>query len=136
MTNGAARRFSRFALLLGLLTAGCGDANPIGPVNQPEIGNNTDNFQFQASNLSRTTQTLSSNWSHTGTIANVNQSGALAAGDARLVITDGGGNQVYDSDLKTTGTFVTSGGAPGSWRIEVRLREVSGTLNFRVQKRS
>jgi hypothetical protein len=133
----SARRSARFALLLvGILTVSCGDENPIGPVNQPEIGNNADSFQFQASHLSRTTQTLSYSWSHTGTIANVNQSGAMTAGDARLVITDSSGNRVYDADLRTTGTFTTSGGAAGTWRIEVRLQDVSGTLNFRVQKRS
>jgi hypothetical protein len=123
-------------MTLALLAFACGDANPIGPSNQPEIGNNTDNFQFQASNLSGTTQTLSYSWQHTGTIANVNQSGAVSAGDARLILTDGAGNAVYDADLKNTGTFMSSSGTAGTWRIGVRLRDVTGTLNFRLQKRS
>ena len=124
------------AMTLALLAFACGDSNPIGPSNQPEIGNNTDNFQFQASNLSGTTQTLSYSWQHTGTIANVNQSGAVSAGDARLILRDGAGNAVYDVDLKNTGTFMSSSGTAGTWRIEVRLRDVTGTLNFRLQKRS
>ena len=71
----------------------------------------------------------------TGTIANVNQSGSVRSGEARLIIRDNAGSQVYDRDLKDTSTFQTSSGAPGTWRIEVRLQNVTGTLNFRVQKR-
>ena len=130
------RRRAWIAVTLALLAFACGDSNPIGPSNQPEIGNNTDNFQFQASNLSGTSQTLSYSWQHTGTVANVSQSGAMSAGEARLVLRDGAGNAVYDADLRNTGTFVTSSGTAGTWRIEVRLRDVTGTLNFRVQKRS
>lgn len=120
---------------LGLALAGCGSSNPIGPSNQPEIGNSPDSFQFQASNLTQTTQTLSYGWTHTGTIANVNQSGSVRSGDARLVVRDNAGTQVYERDLKDTGTFQTAPGTPGTWRIEVRLQGVTGTLNFRVQKR-
>ena len=130
------RRRAWIAVTLALLAFACGDSNPIGPSNQPEIGNNTDNFQFQASNLSGTSQTLSYSWQHTGTVANVNQSGAMSAGEARLVLRDGAGNAVYDADLKNTGTFMSSSGTAGTWRIEVRLRDVAGTLNFRLQKRS
>jgi hypothetical protein len=79
---------------------------------------------------------LSYSWAHTGTVANINQSGAVSGGDARLILRDGAGNQVYDRPLTDTGTFTSSAGAAGTWRIEVQLREVNGTLNFRVQKRS
>jgi len=118
------------------LSAACGDSNPIGPSNQPEVANNTDNFQFQASNLSGTTQTLAYLWTNTGTAANVDQSGAAGSGEATLIIRDASNTQVYSGDLRNTGTFVTSTGAIGTWRIEVQLRNFTGTLNFRVQKRS
>jgi hypothetical protein len=130
------RRRAWIPVALALLAFACGDSNPVGPSNQPEIGNNTDNFQFQASNLAGTTQTLSYSWQHTGTVANINQSGAVSAGDTRLILRDGAGNAVYDADLKNTGTFMSSIGTAGTWRIEVRLQNVTGTLNFRVQKRS
>ena len=116
--------------------AACGDSNPIGPSNQPEVANNTDNFQFQASNLTRTSQTLTYSWVNTGTAANVNQSGAISSGQAMVTLRDGSNAQVYSGDLKTTGTFVSSNGTSGTWSIEVRLTDVAGTLNFRVQKRS
>lgn len=116
--------------------AACGDSNPIGPSNQPEVANNTDNFQFQASNLTRTSQTLTYSWVNTGTAANVDQSGAISSGQATVTLRDGSNAQVYSGDLRNTGTFVSSSGASGTWRIEVRLTDVTGTLNFRVQKRS
>ena len=123
-------------LLMLALVAACGDNNTIGPSNQPEIANNTDNFQFQASNLTRTTQTFTYSWVNTGTIANVDQSVAITGGQATLILRDGSNAQVYSGDLRTTGTFVSAAGATGTWRIEVRLIDVTGTMNFRVQKRS
>ena len=116
--------------------AACGDSNPIGPSNQPEVGNNTDNFQFQVSNLSSTSQTLTYSWVNTGTTANVDQSGAISSGQATVTLRDAANTQVYSGDLRNTGTFISSSGASGTWRIEVRLTDVTGTLNFRVQKRS
>ena len=130
------RRLARAGCFcVALALAACSD-NLIGPSNQPEIGNNADNFQFQASNLTRTSQTLTYSWTNTGTTANVDQSGSISAGDATLILRDGANVQVYSGDLKNTGTFMTSTGQSGTWRIEVRLNELSGTLNFRVQKRT
>ena len=124
-------------VLVLAFTYGCdGDSNPIAPSNQPEVGNAPDTFQFQASNVARTTQTLTYSWTNTGSVADVNQSGQITSGEAVLTIRDGSNAQVYSRDLKSTGTFTTSSGATGPWRIEVRLTEVTGTLNFRVQKRS
>ncbi len=127
-------RFHRLVWVCAMVAISCGGKNPIGPSNQPEIANNRDNFQFQASNLARTTQVLSYTWENTGTSANVNQSGQISSGTAILTIRTSSGAEVYNRDLSTTGTFTTGTGAAGSWRIDVRLENVTGTLNFRVQK--
>ena len=132
--NGLCRALCVGAFAAAIVTTACGDSNPIGPSNQPQIANNRDNFQFQASNLADTTQTLTYTWENTGTTANVNQSGQLSRGDATLTLRDGSGVQVYSRSLATTGTFSTSNGTPGTWRIDVRLDNVTATLNFRVQK--
>jgi len=133
------RRLYRLSCLwfaLALVAACGGESNPIGPSNQPEVANHTDNFQFQASNLAHTSQTLTYSWVNTGTAANVDQSGVITSGEATIILRDGSNAEVYSGDLKNTGTFVSSVGASGTWRIEVRLSDVAGTLNFRVQKRS
>ena len=75
-------RWTGLVLALAVIACG-GDANPIGPSNQPEVANLRDTFQFQASNLAGTTQTLSYTWENTGTSANVNQSGTLSSGSAK-----------------------------------------------------
>ena len=122
-------------LMLALVAVSCGgDTNPIGPANQPEVANLQDNFQFQASNLTGTTQTLTYTWPNSGTSANVNQSGVVSNGTATLIIRTAAGQQVYSRDLSLTGTFTTETGPAGNWQIEVRLVNVTGTLNFRVQK--
>jgi hypothetical protein len=131
----ALRRVIAGALIAGAaIVGGCGGNNPIGPSNQPEVANNRDNFQFQASNLQGTSQTLTYTWENTGTAANVNQSGQISSGAARLTLRDGSGAEVYTRSLTETGTFVTAAGIAGNWRIEVRLDDVTGTLNFRAQK--
>jgi hypothetical protein len=47
---------------------------------------------------------------------------------------DASRSEVYNRALTETGTFTTAAGATGNWRLEVRLENVTGTLNFRVQK--
>jgi outer membrane biogenesis lipoprotein LolB len=75
VTKGAEIVLAGLALVLG----GCSSTSPVGPSNQPQIGNNPDNFQFQATNLSQTTQTLTYSWTNTGSVGTVNQSGQIPA---------------------------------------------------------
>lgn len=135
MTMRSGFRRAIWILALALATGACGDdTNPIGPANQPEIANLQDNFQFQASNLTGTTQTLTYTWANTGTSANVNQSGTVSSGTATLTIRTPAGAQAYSRSLSETGTFATGTGTAGNWQIDVRLVDVTGTINFRVQK--
>jgi len=117
---------------LGALAA-CGGGNVIGPDNQLQVGNAADNFQWQASNLSDVTQTLSYTWTNTGTLAHVDNSSSITGGTATLTIKDAASTQVYSGSLASPSTD-TSAGTAGSWTIEVKLSGVTGTLNFRVQK--
>lgn len=132
-----------FVLLLGLalvlpVASGCGGSNSsLNPRFQPEVANLPDNFQFQSTGVTNVTETLNYNWQNTGIAANVDQSGAITSppGSAMLMIRDANNVQVYSADLKSTGSFQTATGATGTWHIQVVLSGVSGTLNFRVQKR-
>jgi hypothetical protein len=133
----AIRTSKTFTLVMGmslLAAAACSSDNAIGPENQPEVANATDNFQLQATGLENVTQTFTYAWQNTGTAANVDQSGVLSGGTATLTIWDGGGAQVYSRSLDETGSFSTDQGSTGSWTIEVALSAMSGTLNFRAQK--
>jgi hypothetical protein len=114
------------------LLPACGD-DPLAPF-QPEIANVTDNFQFQATNLTGVTTTVQYTWQNTGTAATVNHSSAITSGNALLTIRDAVGTQVYSANLVPSGTPSTSTGVAGAWTIRVDLTNTQGTLNFRVQK--
>ena len=123
------------ALLLMSLSTGCGSGNSaLNPIFQPQISNQADNFQFQATGVKNVTQTLTYTWQDTGTAASINQACAATAGSATITVKDSSGALVYSADLTANGTFSSSQGASGGWTIVVTLTNVSGTLNFRVQK--
>jgi len=103
---------------------------------QPQVINQTDNFQFLASGVSNLTRTVQYTWQTTGTRANVAQSSNVTVGTATLTIRDALGTQLYSNDLRADGNFVTTSGAAGAWTIEVALTGVSGAVSFRVQKGS
>ena len=127
-----ARRLATAAVLA--LAASCADES-LAPF-PPEIGSATDNFQFQVTALEDVSTAVEYDWQHTGTVANVNQSTSLSAGAATLVVRDAQGTQVYRRSLTDNGTFQTSAGAAGRWRIRVELSGASGAVNFRVQRRT
>lgn len=127
-----------FAVLFLIGVVGCGGSDSVLSAQfQPEVANLTDNFQFQSTGVTNVTETLTYNWQNTGIAANVDQSGTITSppGSAMLIIRDANNIQVYSADLRSTGSFQTATGTTGTWRIQVVLNGVSGTLNFRVQKR-
>ena len=119
-------------VLLGM--AGCDDDDVLDPQFEPEVANNIDSFQFQATGVNGVTQTLTYTWRNTGTQANVDQSCALTGGSATLVLSDSTGAEIYARGLSENGSFTSSAGQAGNWTIRVVLDDVKGTLNFRVQK--
>ncbi len=124
------------ALFATLALAGCGnDKGALNPQFQPQVGNATDNFQFQSTGVTSVTQTLTYTWQNTGIAATVNQATTVTAGQAVLTIRDASGVQVYMADLRNNGTFDTATGQTGNWTVVLTLTNYSGTLNFRVQKK-
>ena len=125
------------ALLPGavFLLSGCGDsANVIGPQNQLEVTNATDQFQFQLTALDQVTDSRSYDWQNTGTKATIDVSQEITGGSAILTIRDANGDVMYQGDIAGDGDGSTPDGAPGTWKIEIVLTNTTGTFNFRVQK--
>ncbi len=120
------------AVGLMLFTFACGD-DPLAPF-QPEITSATDNFQLQATGVATVTTTGTYSWSNSGARATINHSTTTSAGSARILIRDGGGTVVYDKELVPSLNEPTAAGVQGTWTIELRLTNYSGTLNFRAQK--
>ena len=126
------------ALAASLLVA-CGGSDPATPTTpgiQPEIINAVDNFQFQVTAVKNYSGTLNYAWSNTGVAADVNQSCAVTSGTVTLTLLDDNGQEVYTKDLSQGGSYASSNGTGGNWRIRVSLWGVSGDLNFRCDKRT
>lgn len=130
----SALAFSLCATLAAAALTACGSATAPLAAFQPQITNAPDNFQFQATGVTKVTSTSTYPWSNSGTAASVNQATTVTAGSATVTILDQNGAQVYTKDLSANGTFPTSTGVTGSWTIKVVLTNYSGTVNFRAQK--
>jgi hypothetical protein len=134
-------KFLGILILAGFLAvvSGCSDkiTNPLAPY-QPEIANVVDNFQLQATAMKDVTFSEDYLWHNSSDSATINQSvSAETSGKLTLVILDSLGTEVYSHDLMANGTFgsVMRGPAePGLWTLQVRFTNVTGTVNFRVQK--
>lgn len=128
---------STLALLIAfgaLCTTSCSD--PVSPGVQPEVANLTDSFQFQVTSMSNYSQTYDYVWQNTGTMADVDQSSAITAGEATLVLLDANGAQVYSRSLSEGGSAASAAGVAGDWTIRVVFADTDGTINFRAQKRT
>ena len=125
------RRIPVFLLAATLLVAACGgELSPF----EPEINSATDTFQFQATGVTGVTLTRTFTWTNTGTRATVNHSTTTTQGSAQLTIRDATNAVVYDKPLVASLNEPTVSGAAGGWKVEVRLTNYAGTMNFRVQK--
>ena len=112
--------------------AGTGCNNSLAPF-QPEVANNPGTFQLQATGVKNVSNTFEYTWQNAKTTANVNQATVITFGTATLTILDAQATQVYSSNLSQNGTFTSSAGTAGAWKIRLALSAYSGTLNFRVQ---
>lgn len=139
--KGFTMKKNAFTMLIGVLMLvaliGCSDDN--NPTNtlanfQPEIVNNTDSFEFQATDVADITGTVFYNWDNTGSIATINHSSTIDQGTAIVTVYDENYNQVYTSGLSASLNENTQQGTPGVWHVKVELTNMSGTLNFRLEK--
>ena len=118
-----------------IIFAGCSDNdNPLAAF-EPEIINNQDSFEFQATNIENVTATLSYSWINTGTMANIDHSTAKTSGTAVITIFDVNDSLVYSSDFLASGNHDSQVGESGAWTVVVILTDFNGTANFRVEKK-
>ncbi|MBI5836455.1 MAG: hypothetical protein HZB25_04335 [Candidatus Eisenbacteria bacterium] len=126
-------RFARICMLLpalALILCGCNS-----PGIQPQVHNNTDSFEYQVSNVKGYTGVLEYAWTVTGPVAVVNQATSVTGGTMTLTLLHDG-RQVYSRSLAENGTFETTADTAGTWTIRVTYQDASGTVNFRVQKKT
>lgn len=121
--------------LLGLaLLAACDLRVTTPPTFQPQVINLRNDFALQVSGLDDFTSDVEYSWVSDGTAASVNQSPTLLTGTAVLFVFDGAGAQVYQRSLGENGTFATTTGVPGTWKVRVHFSEAFGAASFRLVK--
>jgi len=124
------------ALVGAVLVAGCGKS-PTGPPPagiQPQIVSVQDNFSYQISNVQNYTGSATYSWQNSGTGASVNQATSVSGGAITLTLLDGAGTQVYTRTLSDNGTFPSTAGTAGKWRVRVDYAGATATVNFSAQK--
>ncbi len=126
-------RIAFLPLMLATLVVGCG-SDSLAPY-EPEIHNNADKFELQATGVSNLSRTFAYVWANSGTKAAVDHSTAATAGTVTLQILDDANTQVYSGNLSTDGVFDTAVGQAGQWTIRVIFSGFSGTVNFSAEKK-
>jgi hypothetical protein len=134
MKNAFSKSTLTLLALVSVLFYGCSNNNNPISAFEPEVINNADAFQFQVTDATNVTATLSYSWSNTGTRASIDHSTALTDGSATVTILDNDNVQVYTSGLVASATDASNIGVPGTWTVTVVLTGFSGTANFRAEK--
>lgn len=118
---------------VALIWAGC-HKDPTSSV-KPDVENVRDRFHFQMNDVRDHDTLLVYYWQMDGTSANIDQSASIQGGRVTIVLEDDAQAQVYQTDMTQNGSFVTSSGASGMWRIRISLTHFTGMIDFRAQRR-
>lgn len=120
--------------LIGIIMTGCSSNSTasLAPF-EPEIVNNADDFQFQATDITNVSTQVTYDWPNSGTQATLDHSSAITGGSASIMLYDHNDSLVYSNGLVASLNEASSVGTPGTWRLVVTLVDCSGTLNFRAQ---
>ena len=121
------------ALLLIPVSCGSDNNNPLSAF-QPEVINQTDAFEFQVTNASDVSTTVSYQWQNSGTQATIDHSTVTTVGSASMRVLDANATEVYTNGLVASANHQTTAGVSGMWTIELTFTHFSGTANFRAQK--
>ena len=98
------------------------------------VSNKANSFQLQADGVKNVSKEVEYTWVNDGDKANIDQSTVLSEGTANIVVTDNDGKIVYEDILTKDGSFTTSSGAPGTWKITITFAKATGNINFSLEK--
>lgn len=102
---------------------------------EPDVVNAQDNFHFQLKDVKNHDTTLVYFWHMLGSSANIDQSASIKGGSVAVTVEDSAFQLVYQTDLRQNGSFTTTSGTPGWWRIRFVLTDFSGMIDFRALRR-
>lgn len=109
--------------------------NTLEPALDPQITNTTDHFEFKISDVRFLSDILEYRWKNSGITANIYNGSTITEGEVLLEITDLNRIEVFSGSLKNKGNFFTTSGIVGDWTIKLHLKDVKGTIHFRIDRR-
>lgn len=120
------------SVLAATLLAGCG-TDPLEAFPR-QFTNVPDRFEFETfAEVSDITRTDTFQWSSSGPITTITSTTSADVGEARLVLRDANGTEVYDAVLGPATDDVSEAGVAGQWTIELVLTNFSGDIQFVVE---
>jgi hypothetical protein len=116
---------------IALFLAGCATTHTVArdlTVMNPPGGE----FSLHIGSVANFSHRLQYKWENAGTKASVRQASSVTEGVANLEVRDAAGKVVHAKSLRDVGSFLTSEGKPGMWRIDVILSRATGSVTFEV----
>jgi hypothetical protein len=121
------------ALGVAVLLPGCSDDAVSSRL--PEVVNVKDRFHLRMEDVKNHDTLLVYYWPMDGTSANIDQAATIKGGRVSIIVEDNSQVTVYQTDMRQNGSFTTTLGASGFWRIRATLTDFSGMFDFRAQRR-
>jgi len=118
-------------LALALVLSGCASTRKVSReltvMNEPGI------FSLRIGSLEDISNRRRYEWINAMGKATVRQASTIKSGIARIEVRDADGIIVHSKSLSQRGSFVTSAGRPGLWKILLVLDHANGSVMFEVK---
>ncbi|HEU4764101.1 MAG TPA: hypothetical protein VFT93_00465 [Candidatus Eisenbacteria bacterium] len=117
---------------VALLFTGCASTHQV--ARDLTVMNDPGNFTLHIGSVENFSHRMEYRWENPAAKATVRQASSVAGGEATLEVRDAAGRLVHSKSLREQGSFATSEGKPGTWRIGVTLRRTTGSVTFEVRR--
>lgn len=101
----------------------------LGPDNHVQVTNQVGHFQLTADNIQNVTTELTFAWQNPGVYAAIQHESFTPHGTTLLIITDAGGEEVYNGELLYQLDDRTLDGTPGAWTVTFSLDKSVGQID-------
>lgn len=117
---------------VALLLGGCATTHQV--ARDLTVMNDPGNFTLHIGSVENFSHRMEYRWENPAAKATVRQASSVTGGDGTLEVRDAAGRRVHSKSLREQGSFATTEGKPGTWRIGVILRRTTGSVTFEVRR--
>lgn len=117
---------------IALFVTGCASTHQV--ARDLTVMNNPGEFSLHIGSIENFSRRLSYKWENRTTKATVRQASSVTEGVANIEVRDPAGLVVHAKSLREAGSFITSQGKPGLWKIDLILTHATGSVTFEVRE--